>query len=56
MDYEETDEAALRRALLALRICPRCRRDLRPVANALDVWGCESCKETWYLKPESPRA
>ena len=55
MDYEAVDKAALHSALLALHVCPnrRCgRTDLQPVAFSEDTWGCESCKETWYL-PES---
>lgn len=52
MDYEAEDRAALRKALVALHICPneKCmRRDLLPVALCKDVWGCSSCDETWYL-------
>ena len=56
MDYEAEDKAALRRALLALRTCPHCREDLRPVAFLADVWGCDGRgamrphgAETWHL-------
>ncbi len=47
--YEEMDKKALHDALLALHTCPHCRSDLQPVALYEDVWGCHSCKETWYL-------
>ena len=47
--FEEIDRAALHNALLALRWCPHCRTDLRPVAFCEDVWVCELCAETWYL-------
>ena len=55
MDYEAEDKGALREALVALHICPnsRCnRRDLRPVALVVDLWGCEQCHETWYVPKE----
>lgn len=54
-EYEAMDKAALDTALLALRTCPRCRADLRPVALFEDVWGCRGTgypshmAETWYL-------
>ena len=54
-DYEAMDKRALEAALLALRTCPRCRGDLRPVALFEDVWGCwgdsvpRHMAETWYL-------
>ena len=51
--YEETDKAALYNALLALRTCPNCRGDLRPVALFEDVWGCKPCRETWYVPDET---
>jgi hypothetical protein len=55
MDYEATDKAALRKALLGLKQCPNCRADLLPVGPALaDVFGCKPCKETWYLPQERP--
>lgn len=47
--YETQDKAALKGALLALHICPQCRRDLQPVAFYSDVWGCVACHETWHL-------
>ena len=50
MDYEQVDKAALSKALVALRVCPRCRADLRPVAFTEDVWGCATCRETWYVE------
>ena len=50
--YEQTDKLALDRALLALHVCPRDRTDLRPVALCEDTWGCENCRETWYLPKE----
>lgn len=55
MDYEAEDKWALRKALVALHVCPNkgCnRKDLQPVAFTDDVWGCDNCKETWYL-PEA---
>lgn len=48
--FEEIDKAALKVALLALRVCPHCRADLRPVAFCEGCWGCAECKETWYLE------
>lgn len=48
-EYEEIDKQALQNALLALRTCPRCRDDLRPVAFLADTWGCAACRETWHL-------
>ena len=48
-EYEAIDKHALQDALLALRCCPWCRADLRPVAFYEDVWGCHTCKETWFL-------
>ena len=49
MEYRDVDKAALETALLALKTCPRCRSDLLPVALFADVWGCNSCRETWHL-------
>lgn len=61
MDYEAEDKGALIKALLALRVCPRCRMTLQPVGPGLaDVWGCSGSEypkhspETWYL-PEAER-
>lgn len=52
-DYERTDRAALEFALLALKVCPHCRRDLVPVRLTDDVWGCEGDPThkpaTWHL-------
>lgn len=53
--FEETDKAALNRALLGLRVCPHCRADLRPVAYYQDVWGCTKCRETWHLPIEETK-
>lgn len=49
--FEDIDRAALRDALLELRVCPNqaCRRYLKPVALLDEVWGCENCRETWHL-------
>lgn len=47
--YEALDKAALYDALLALKTCPNCRRDLRPVAYCADVWACVTCDETWHI-------
>jgi len=51
MDYEREDKIALERALLGLRVCPRCRADLQPVRLFDTVWGCKAAHslETWYL-------
>jgi hypothetical protein len=40
MDYEAEDKAALKRALLGLRICPLCRRDLERMPTP-GKWVCE---------------
>lgn len=48
-DYEATDKAALRQALLNLHTCPECRDDLRPVALFDQVWWCERCRESFYI-------
>lgn len=52
-EYERTDHAVLEAALLGLTVCPRCRRDLVPVALTGGVWGCTGdpthTPETWYL-------
>jgi len=45
-DYEATDRWAL---LSILKICPRHRQPLQPVAFCQDVWGCAQCKETWHF-------
>ena len=50
MDYEATDRAALHGALLALLTCPRCRADLLPVASMDRVFGCQKCRETWFIE------
>lgn len=50
--WEDTDKAALNRALLALRICPKCRGDLLPVAYTPETWGCAPCKETFHIPPQ----
>ena len=50
--FRDLDDAALIQALLALRVCPTDRQDLRPVALVKDVWGCARCHETWYLQTE----
>lgn len=56
MDYEAEDRAALERALLTLRVCPRCRGPLVRVACCWGVWGCpgttgvrDHSPETWHL-------
>ena len=56
--FEALDKAALHNALLALKTCPRCRADLRPVALFEDVWGCKEghTLETWYLPKEDERS
>lgn len=61
MDYEAEDKAILIRCLLNLRVCPRCRQDLLPVALLSDVYGCagrsypQHAPETWHL-PELSKA
>ena len=49
--FADVDKAALEKALLGLKVCPhaRCRRSLERVALGKDVWGCATCRETWYL-------
>ena len=47
--FDDIDSAALNTALLALKTCPRCRRDLQRVGRCPDVWGCATCRETWHL-------
>ena len=55
MDYEAEDRAVLERALLALRVCPRCRQDVLPVRGCSDTFGCAGdayprhAPETWHL-------
>lgn len=49
------DKAALEAALLAMRVCPRCQRALRPARLYQDVWGCHEAghpPETWYIPRE----
>lgn len=54
--FEAIDKAALHSALLNLKTCPNCRRDLMPVGPMLDeVWGCHHCRETWHLPKEGAR-
>lgn len=58
MDYVEADKNALSKALLALGVCPYCRRDLRPVGCVERVFGCDWKQypkhpaETWFLESE----
>lgn len=52
--WEDTDKAALVNALLALKTCPRCRRDLHLVAFLDHVYGCADCRETWHY-PEDEK-
>jgi hypothetical protein len=53
--FEDIDKGALVAALLALKTCPHCRRDLQPVAGFSEVWGCageqypQHRPETWHL-------
>ena len=53
--FEAIDKAALHNALLALKQCPHCRRNLQPVALFEDVYGCDGKQwphhdfETWHL-------
>lgn len=55
MDYDREDKIALKRALLGMKLCPRCRQDLLPVGYAEDIWGCSGkayplhSPETWHL-------
>jgi len=36
--------------LLALHVCPRCRRDLRPVhTGEVNVWACVTCDATYTV-------
>ena len=51
--YDDTDKAALHKALLALHRCPRCRKKLVAVRMHNDVWACNECVETWYVPKES---
>lgn len=51
-EYEDQDRRALRRALLALHVCPDCRRDLRPAPSGeAGVWACVTCDHAWSLEP-----
>jgi hypothetical protein len=47
--FEAMDKTALRRALIALHLCPNCRGNLAPVALCDSVEGCARCVETWHL-------
>ena len=29
--------------------CPHCRADLEPVAICDGVWGCATCRQTWFI-------
>jgi len=57
--FDEIDKAALHNALLALKTCPLCRRDLRQVKHSEDgrsappenLWACVTCDEAWEVKP-----
>jgi ribosomal protein L37AE/L43A len=53
--FESIDRAALHNALLAMKTCPHCRADLLVYPLADNVWGCQACKETWYLPKEPTR-
>lgn len=45
--FDEIDKAALRSALLADGVCPKCRRDLRPAVDPADGLGCVTCDEVY---------
>ena len=47
--FEADDKRTLERVMLAMYVCPKCRKDLRPVALYEDVWMCHECKESWHL-------
>lgn len=46
MDYEAIDNVTL---LSVLKIHPKCGSRLQPGPALTAVWGCPTCKETWYL-------
>lgn len=48
--FDDIDKQALENALLRMHQCPRCRRDLLPVAFTDRVWGCKDCRETWFVE------
>ena len=53
--FEEIDKIALQRALLAMRVCPHCRKDLKPVVLYDEVYACDNDEhpfESWYLPKE----
>lgn len=60
--FEEIDKAALRNALLAERVCPRCRRSLRHQAyldNGMTdpdatAWGCVTCDLVYNIESDTP--
>ena len=33
-------------------VCPNCGRELQPL-RITNVWGCDTCKETWHLPDAS---
>jgi hypothetical protein len=41
--FEDIDKAVLKQALIALRVCPDCRRDMMKVRalKAADVYACD---------------
>ena len=58
MDYEREDKIALKRALLALRVCPQCRGKLQPTreGEGVWVWACDPCDASWFVPAEKETA
>jgi transposase-like protein len=48
--FDLIDKAALHWALLAERVCPRCRSQLGEVGTTskrFTLWACDECGTTW---------
>jgi len=48
--FEDIDRVALNAAKIKMGMCPFCARDLKPVKNCEDVFGCSNCLETWHVE------
>lgn len=52
--FEQIDKLALREALIALRVCPKCRGDLRHECwngPSIEVVKCEECGKMFNASP-----
>lgn len=46
--FRSLDDAALRNALLRMRVCIQCRGDLEPTRSA-KVWACDPCDASYFV-------